>query len=105
MRKLSAFERKHLRSLAHHLEPAIIVGKSGVTDHLVNAVNDALDAHELIKVRFNEFKEEKEQLAAEIEARTHSSACGLIGHVLILYREHENPEKRRIVFPCCEGNV
>lgn len=91
---LSAPQRKQLRSLAHHLDPAVLVGKHGVTDTLVKSVDTALDAHELIKVRFNEHKREKKLLTAEIVERTGCELAGIIGHVAILYRQNEDPEKR-----------
>jgi len=99
MTELTRSERKYLRAQAHHLAPVVIVGKGGVTASLIGAVDDALEAHELIKVRFNEFKKEKKALAAEIAEQTNSVICGVIGHVLILYRQQDDPEKRRIELP------
>ena len=63
MKTLTSSQRKFLRSRAHHLDPAVLVGKQGVTDTLVRAAQQSLEAHELIKIRFNEFKEEKRELA------------------------------------------
>lgn len=99
MSELNSGQRKYLRSLAHSLEPTVIVGKQGVSDMLVRAVSQELDAHELIKVRFNEFKEKKKELSAEIVRRTGASLAGIIGHVAMIYRPHDEPEKRRIVLP------
>ncbi len=99
MSELNSAQRKHLRSLAHSLEPTVIVGKQGVSDMLVRAVSEALDAHELIKVRFNEFKGDKKALTEEITRRTGASPAGIIGHVAIIYRPHPDPEERRITLP------
>jgi RNA-binding protein len=96
---LTSGQRKFLRSQAHHLEPVVIIGKQGVTDTLLKAVSDALAAHELIKIRFNEFKDEKTALTERIATETGSEIAGTIGHVLILYREHPDEEKRKIVLP------
>ncbi len=96
---LTSPQRKFLRSLAHHLDPIVLVGKQGVTDHLVASVDQALTAHELIKVRFNGHKDEKRALAEEIRERTGSEVAGILGHVAILYREHPEEEKRRIKLP------
>ncbi len=93
---LTSAQRTRLKSLAHHLEPAVIVGKQGVSDNLINAAQAALAAHELIKVRFNDFKKEKKALAPEIAARAEAHLVGIIGHVAILYKQHLDPEKRRI---------
>ena len=96
MRPLKGSERRQLRKLAHHLEPIVFVGKSGVTDSVIEATNQALEAHELIKVKFIEFKKEKKELAAEIERRTESAVAGIVGSVAILYREQEDEAKRKI---------
>ena len=92
-------QRKYLRGQAHHLDPAVMVGKQGVTDALIVAVNASLAAHELIKIRFIEFKERRKELTAEIAARTGSEVAGIIGHVAILYRQHPEPEKRKVQLP------
>ena len=96
---ITSVQRKHLRSLAHHLDPVVIIGKQGAGDTLIQAVNDALDAHELIKVRFNDFKKDKERLLETIVGRTRCEIAGTVGHVAILFRRHEDPEQRKIELP------
>ena len=99
MIELTSSQRKYLRKIGHHLDPIVIIGKQGVTDMLVRAVHDALEHHELVKIRFNEFKDEKRDLAGEIERRTGSQIAGIIGHVALLYKRQQDDEKRKIVFP------
>lgn len=99
MEELTSKQRKFLRGLAQKLDALILVGKQGVSDALVAAANDALDSHELIKVRFNDFKEEKKELTAQLASRTRGHIAGMIGHVAVLYRQQDEPEKRRIVLP------
>jgi RNA-binding protein len=99
MNKLTGAGRKYLRSIAHELKPFVQVGKSGVSDGLIAAVKEALDQHELIKCRFVEFKNEKKTLAPEIAKRAQCEQVGMIGHVAIYYREHNDPEKRKIRIP------
>lgn len=96
MPTLTSAQRKQLRAMAHHLDPLILVGKQGASDMLVRATAEALDSHELIKVRFNEFKDEKRDLIETIAFRTGSQLVGLIGHVAILYRQNPDEEKRKI---------
>jgi RNA-binding protein len=96
MTELSSSQRKELRSLAHHLDPLVLVGAKGVTETLIRSVRDSLEAHELIKIKFNEHKDEKKTLIEQIAESTESAVVGTIGHVAILYREHPTPEKRRI---------
>ena len=99
MEALTSAQRKYLRGLANPLDALILVGKQGVTDNLVRAVDSDLEAHELIKVRFNEFKDEKDALSEVIRSRTNSQIVGRIGHVVMFYREHPDPEKRSITLP------
>lgn len=91
--QLTGRQRKHLRGLAHGLEPLVHVGSSGVTDAVLRAVDGALLAHELIKVRL-QAPDDKRADAAALAAGTGAALCGLIGHVVILYRPH--PEKPKI---------
>jgi RNA-binding protein len=91
MEHLSVTEKKRLKTKAHHLKPVIQIGNKGLTESLLKAIGDALLSHELIKIKFLEYKEEKKEIAQEIAEETDSEIIGLIGNVLILYRE--NPEK------------
>jgi RNA-binding protein len=90
MKPLKTSERKELKSRAHHLKPVIMIGQKGLTDSLINAVEKALCDHELIKIKFIDFKKNKKDLSDEIAERTDSTIVGIIGNILILYRE--NPE-------------
>jgi RNA-binding protein len=93
---LTGAQRKFLRSLAHSLEPLALLGKQGLSDGFVNSVAAALDAHELVKVRFNEFKDDKRALLDELAARTESEVVGLVGHVATLYKRQEDDQRRKI---------
>ena len=75
------------------------MGKKGLTEQLVQKVDDALSAHELIKIRFLEFFEDIRALSEAIQKQTKSEIVGLIGHTVILYRQHPEPEKRKIRLP------
>ena len=96
---MNSSDRKHLRSLAHHLKPVAQVGKAGVTEGVIRSVDDALRTAELIKVRFVERKEEKDELSEEIARRTRSERVGIIGHVAIFYRKNPDADKRKIKLP------
>jgi RNA-binding protein len=98
---LMGFQKKYLRGLAHGIKPVVQIGREGLVDGVVRAINEALDRHELVKIKFNDFKQkdEKEELAAEIVTRTASEQVGTIGHTLILFRPQADPEKRKITVP------
>jgi RNA-binding protein len=99
VKSLKGFQRTYLRGLAHSLRPVIQVGKSGITPELLKAVDEALDAHELIKVKFMDFKEDRKALSKVIGEKTSSEVVGLIGNIAIFYREQPDKDKRKIVLP------
>lgn len=61
------------------------VGGAGVTENQISQIVRLLNEHELIKVKFNEFKDEKKELTAQIAEKTGSTAVRLIGNVAIFY--------------------
>ncbi len=95
---LTSAQKKYLRGLGHSLKPVVYVGQKGMTHTLVRAMNAAFETHELVKIRFNEFKEkaEKNAVLAGIQKETGGQVCGMIGHTAILYRRNPDPEKRKI---------
>ncbi len=105
MNELKGFQRTYLKGLAHDLKPVVFIGQNGVTNAVEEALNEALDTHELIKLKFIEFKkkEQKEQLAEAVQERTGCFLVGMIGHVAILYRRHKDAKKRRIRVPVREN--
>jgi RNA-binding protein len=99
MQRITNTQRKYLRSLAHHLRPVVQIGKQGVTAFLLEKVDRELNAHELIKLRFLDFRDQKQELAQSIAESSGSSLVNLVGNVATLYRENPDPEKRSIVLP------
>lgn len=92
---ITSRQRSKLRSLAHHLKPNVIVGKSGVTKGVVESISESLDAHELIKVKFNSSKEDKGDFISSAEELLGAYIVGTIGHTIIIYRANEDIEKRK----------
>ncbi len=89
---LTGAQRRQLRGLAHHLSPVVQVGQNGVTDELMNAVDHALERHELIKVRIQEGAPVDRKDAGPLLAQgTGSHEVGVVGRIVILYRRH--PER------------
>jgi RNA-binding protein len=99
MEPLKGSQRKYLRAQAHQLHPLVIIGAKGVTQQLIASVDLALKDHELIKVKFGEFKEARKEISMEIAEATKSELVGLIGNIAILYRQHAKPEMRKIKIP------
>ncbi|MCH9672017.1 MAG: ribosome assembly RNA-binding protein YhbY [Gammaproteobacteria bacterium] len=90
--ELTSRQRRYLRGLAHHLRPIVQIGQAGITEPVLAAIDEALNDHELIKVKLAEAESKKED-AESIASACTASVCGLIGHTAILYRRHpENPK-------------
>ena len=75
MDKLKGSQKKYLRAQAHHLKPLVIIGAKGVTGQLIGSVDLALKDHELIKVKFGEFKEAKKEISEEIATSHQKRTC------------------------------
>lgn len=101
MEKIKGYQKQYLKGLAHDLKPLVFIGGKGTTAALFEAVQEALDKHELIKIKFNDFKqkEQKAEILERIEKETRAEMVGMVGHVAILYRPQDDPEKRRIELP------
>lgn len=89
-------EIRKLKALAQRLDPVLRVGREGISDTFLKSVSDALELHELIKIKFTAHKEEKHELAALIAEKTSSFLVAQVGHVAVLYRAQDDPSKRKI---------
>jgi RNA-binding protein len=101
MKKLEGFQRKYLRGLAHSLKPVVLIGQKGLTAEVLQSAKQAFERHELIKVKFHDFKEkeQKAELIKLFEQEIGSEIVGVIGHTAIFYRQQSDPEKRKISLP------
>ena len=99
MNNLSSLQRSYLRSQAHHLEPVVLIGKQGITDGSIESIDRVLEARELIKIKFREFKDEKLSLSEKITELTDSQVVGVIGHTVIIFRQNPDSDKRQIHIP------
>ena len=54
MKKINSHQCRYLKSKAHHLNPVIIIGKNGLNDGIIQSINNALTAQELIKIKFRD---------------------------------------------------
>jgi RNA-binding protein len=91
---LSGKQKRFLRAEAHALEPVVSLGKEGISENLVEAVNAALLTHELIKVRVLENAPlDRKEAAETLPGLVKAELAGLIGRILILYKRHPNKPK------------
>lgn len=101
MTAINSKQKKYLRGLAHTLTPAAYVGQKGLTESLVAEIETALTAHELVKVRFNDFKEReaKKEILDTIAQQTQAQIIGIIGHMGLLFRPQPDKDKQVIRLP------
>ncbi len=92
---LTPKQRKFLEKNAQPLNVSVQIGGAGVTDEQIKHISRLLGEHELIKVKFNEFKDEKIELSKTIADSTDSTLVRLIGNVAILYRAAEEEKDRQ----------
>ncbi len=78
-------QRAALKARAHALEPRVQVGQAGLSDAVVNEIDRALTAHELIKVKILADRDAREEIAAAICARTDSALAQSVGKVVVLW--------------------
>ena len=84
---LTSRQRAHLKARAHALEPLVQIGHAGVQDSVVAAVETALTAHELIKVKINDAeREERAELADTLAERTGAAIVQRVGKIVVLWR-------------------
>lgn len=92
--KLTGKQTRFLRGLGHHLDPVVQVGKDGVSEGLVGALDAALEQHELIKIKLGEaVGAERKDIAQAIAEASSSSLVQVLGRTVLLYRARlEEPE-------------
>ena len=84
--------RAQLRSQAQSLNPVVMVGHEGITEGVIAALDAALTDHELVKVRFLDFKEMVRDLSVQLANKTGSALVSTTGFTAVFYRK--NPEKK-----------
>lgn len=77
---------RKFKAAAQLLEPMLKVGKAGLSDGFIRTVSDALALHELVKIKFAEFKEQKKELAPLLAEKTQSHLVMRVGNVMVLHR-------------------
>ena len=95
---LSPVQRRYLKSLGHHLQPIVTVGKEGITDGVVAALSQALLDHELVKVKLGgSSTEDRHEVAGPLAQRSGAHEVSLVGKTMLLYKTH--PDKPTINLP------
>jgi len=90
-------QRRYLRGLAHDINPVVMVSDKGLSETVLAAIDEALDQHELIKVKLRSDRETRKAWADTIETQFQATAVQKIGQVACFYRP--NPKKPVIELP------
>jgi RNA-binding protein len=90
---LSNAQKRYLRGLAHELKPVVMVGAKGVGASLLAELDQALELHELLKVRVSaEDRDQRDACTAALVEGSGAELVARIGHVAVLYRRRrDNP--------------
>lgn len=91
--ELSNRERRELKARAQRLKPMLKVGKEGLSPAFLKAVDDALGHHELVKLKFDDFKEQKKELGPKLAGDVSAALIMQVGHVVVLFRRKPSLEK------------
>lgn len=101
---LTGKQRRYLRGLGHELKPIVQIGKGGVDDGLVAAVDQALADHELIKLKIGDNAGvERHEAADAIATRTRSEVAQVLGNTVLLFRA--DPDDPKITLPKVKGGA
>jgi len=97
LKKLTGKQARYLRSLGHHLEAVIMVGKEDINDNLIQSVEEALDAHELVKIKLQRgCSLDRNEVAEIVAQRTDAAVAQILGQTVLLYRPSD---KKKITLP------
>lgn len=98
---LSTKQKQALRGLAHHREPVVYAGKEGLSPALLQSLEAALKAHELIKIKVGQnCPSDRNTTAQELLEKTGAALVQVIGRMIVLYRPNPDlPPAKQIVLP------
>lgn len=83
---LTSSQRRKLKASAQRLKSTFKIGRHGLSAPFVQSLDEAFKHTELIKVKFDEFKDRKKTLAPVLAQKTRSELLFLVGNVAVLHR-------------------
>ena len=83
---LNNSQTRKFKAAAQLLDAMLKVGKAGLSEGFIKSVDTALAQHELVKIKFTDFKEQKKELAPLLAEKTSSHLIMRVGNVMVLHR-------------------
>lgn len=97
---LTTKQRAYLKSLASNLEATFQLGKSNLTPEYTQAIEEAFNSVELLKISvLKNCTEDPKEVAQTIADRTRSEVVQVIGRKIVLFKQQKDEKKRKIVLP------
>jgi RNA-binding protein len=93
MVSLNNAQIRSLKARAQSLKATLKVGKEGLSPRFLAALDEELKRHELVKVKLDDFKEQKKELAPQLAEKSNSHLVTRVGNVVVLYRPKPVEEK------------
>lgn len=91
---MTSKQRSYLKGLAMNIDPIFQLGKASLTPENTNAIAEALEARELIKINvLQNCADDPNEIAGIVAERTHSQVVQVIGKKIVLYKESKNKKK------------
>ena len=88
---------RKFKAAAQRLESILKVGKAGLSEGFIRTVDEALKLHDLVKIKFVDFKEQKKELAPQLAEKTSSHLIMRVGNVMVLHRPKPAPAELVVV--------
>lgn len=86
-------QKRYLKGLAHNLKPVVMIGNNGLTAAVVAEIDNALNHHELIKIRVSgQERDERKKILEDIASETQSDLVLVIGNIGGFYRASTEPQ-------------
>ena len=89
---------RKLKAMAQRMDATVKLGKLGLSEAFLNGLDQELGRHELVKVRFDDFKDQKKSIAPQIAEKTNSRLVMRVGNVAVYFRRQPDPKKQKIKF-------
>ncbi len=86
MVSLTNAQIREFKAQAQRLKATLKVGKDGLSPQFLTALDEALKHRELVKVKFDDFKEQKKELAPQLAEKSGSHLITRVGNVVVLFR-------------------